>query len=38
MERQKPVFKNTVSETTNTIIYCSKLSFEVWSNGTYHIY
>lgn len=40
MERQKPVFKNTyvldakntVSETTNTIIYCSKLSFEVWSN------
>lgn len=24
--------KNTVSETTNTIIYYSKLSFEVWSN------
>ena len=27
-----PGCKNTVSETTNTIIYCSKLSFEVWSN------
>lgn len=27
-----PGCKNTFSETTNTIIYHSKLSFEIWSN------